>query len=101
MRNPEMGVVTREAVMDELAEVVDPKLGRSILELDLVEKLDIQDDKVEVAFHLTSSYCPPMFATKIAQDVKDYASYATGIMKVKVEVLGHYMADYVNDTVNR
>lgn len=96
-----MGVVTRQAVMDELAKVIDPELGRSILELDLVETLDIQEDKVEVTFHLTSPYCPPMFAMKIAQDVKDYASNAKGVKEVKIEVLGHYMADYVNDTVNR
>ena len=96
-----MSVVTKEAVLDELAKVIDPELGRSILELDLVEKLDIQDDKVEVKFHLTSPYCPPMFAMKIAQDVKDYASNVKGVKGVKIEVLGHYMADYVNDTVNK
>ncbi|MFQ5872122.1 MAG: iron-sulfur cluster assembly protein, partial [Candidatus Geothermarchaeales archaeon] len=61
MRNRKMSVVTRQAVMDELAKVIDPELGRSILELDLVETLDIQEDKVEVTFHLTSPYCPPMF----------------------------------------
>jgi metal-sulfur cluster biosynthetic enzyme len=96
-----MGAVTKQAVLDELAKVIDPELGRSILELDLVDKLDIEDDSVAVEFHLTSPYCPPMFAMKIAQDVKDYTSQVKGVKGVEIKVKGHYMADYVNDTVNK
>ena len=93
--------VQEEEVMEQLRRVMDPEIGRSITELNLIDEVNTKDGNVEVVFHLTMPYCPPMFAMKIAGDIRDYASKAKGVEKVTVKLTDHYMADYINENINR
>jgi metal-sulfur cluster biosynthetic enzyme len=91
---------TRRKIFDELTKIVDPEIGVSIMELELVDKVDINSGKVAVDLHLTSPFCPAVFGFKIAQDVRDNIYKLTGINDVKVQVSNHFMADAINKQVN-
>jgi metal-sulfur cluster biosynthetic enzyme len=72
-----------------------------IVEMNLIDKLEVQDGVVNIEYHATTPYCPPIFALKISQDMKTYALQAKGVKDVKVTVKGHYLADAVNKQVNK
>lgn len=91
---------TRRRIFDELTKVVDPEIGVSIMELELVDKVDIDSGKVKVDLHLTSPFCPAVFGFKIAQDVRDNIYKLPSINDVKVNVSNHFMADAINKQVN-
>lgn len=95
------GVVDRKKMYQELSKVVDPEVGVPITEMNLVDKMDINPDgSVLVEFHLTAPFCPPMFALKIAQDIKENLSKVEGVKGVTVTMKDHYMAEYINKVVN-
>ena len=91
---------TRRQIFDELTRIVDPEIGVSIMELELVDKVDIDSGKVNIDLHLTSPFCPAVFGFKIAQDVRDNVYRLPGIEAVKVNVSNHFMADAINKQVN-
>jgi metal-sulfur cluster biosynthetic enzyme len=91
---------TRRKIFDELTKIVDPEIGVSIMELELVDKVDINTGKVNVDLHLTSPFCPAVFGFKIAQDVRDNIYKLSGIKEVKVNVSNHFMAEAINKQVN-
>ncbi len=91
---------TRRQIFDELTKVVDPEIGVSIMELELIDKVDIQMGRVNIDLHLTSPFCPAVFGFKIAQDVRDNIYRLQGIDDVKVNVSNHFMADAINKQVN-
>ena len=92
--------LTRRQIFDELTKIVDPEIGVSIMELELVDKVDIEKGNVNVDLHLTSPFCPAIFGFKIAQDVRDNIFRVKGINDVKVNVSNHFMAEAINKQVN-
>ncbi|HYZ51082.1 MAG TPA: iron-sulfur cluster assembly protein [Nitrososphaeraceae archaeon] len=90
----------RKQIFDELTKIVDPEIGVSIMELELVDKVDLNDGKVNVDLHLTSPFCPAVFGFKIAQDVRDNIYKLQSIQDVKVNVSNHFMAEAINKQVN-
>ncbi|MFL6395005.1 MAG: metal-sulfur cluster assembly factor [Nitrososphaeraceae archaeon] len=90
----------RKQIFDELTKIVDPEIGVSIMELELVDKVDLNDGKVNIDLHLTSPFCPAVFGFKIAQDVRDNIYKLETINDVKVNVSNHFMADAINKQVN-
>lgn len=91
---------TRRLIFEELTKIVDPEIGVSIMELELIDKVDINNGKVCVDLHLTSPFCPAVFGFKIAQDVRDNIYNLQEIQDVKVNVSNHFMADAINKQVN-
>ena len=90
----------RKLIFDELTKIVDPEIGVSIMEFELVDKVDINESNVAVDLHLTSPFCPAIFGFKIAQDVRDNIYMIEGISAVKVNVSNHFMAEAMNKQVN-
>lgn len=91
---------TRKLIFDELTKIVDPEIGVSIMELELIDQVDLNSGKVNVDLHLTSPFCPAVFGFKIAQDVRDNIYKLDGIQDVKVNVSNHFMAEAINKQVN-
>src|SRR5215208_6512378 len=91
---------TRRKIFEELTKIVDPEIGVSIMELELVDKVDIDSGKIKVDLHLTSPFCPAVFGFKIAQDVRDNIYKIEGIENVKINVSNHFMAEAINKQVN-
>lgn len=90
----------RVKIFEELTKIVDPEINVSIMELQLVDNVDIQDGTVKVDMHLTSPFCPAIFGFKIAQDVRDNLGKITGVKKVTLNVSNHFMAEAINKQVN-
>jgi metal-sulfur cluster biosynthetic enzyme len=88
-------------VQRQISKIVDPEIGMPIVEMNLIDKLDIKDGQVDVEYHATTQYCPPVFALKISQDLKDSLMQVKGVKGVKVLVTGHYFADAINRQVNK
>ncbi len=84
-----------------LSKIIDPELGRSITDLKLVDKLTVEGGLVTVEFHLTAPFCPPVFALKIASDIKAAVISTKGVTDSKVTLRGHYLAEAVNKQVNK
>ena len=90
----------RKSTFDELTKIVDPEIGVSIMELELIDKVDIEEGKVKIDLHLTSPFCPAIFGFKIAQDIRDNVYKIQGVTESKVNVSNHFMADAINKQVN-
>jgi metal-sulfur cluster biosynthetic enzyme len=88
-------------VQKQISKVVDPEIGMPIVEMNLIDKLDIKEGEVDVEYHATTQYCPPVFALKISQDLRDGLMQVKGVKGVKVLVTGHYFADAINRQVNK
>ncbi len=88
-------------VQKQISKIVDPEIGMPIVEMNLIDKLDIKDGQVDVEYHATTQYCPPVFALKISQDLRDGLLQVKGVKEVKVLVTGHYFADAINRQVNK
>ncbi len=99
--NVEMSLVDESAVQAALSKIMDPELGRPITDLKLVDKLAIEGSSVDLEFHLTAPFCPPIFALKIASDIKAGVLSVPGVTDAKVTLRGHYLAEAVNKQVNR
>lgn len=93
--------VDQKEIQRQLSKVVDPEIGMPIMEMNLIDKLDVSDGNVDIQYHATTPYCPPIFALKISQDIKSSVQQVKGVKDVKVVVTGHYLADAVNKQVNK
>jgi metal-sulfur cluster biosynthetic enzyme len=93
--------VDLKEVQRQLSKVIDPEIGVPIVEMNLIDKLDIQNGNVDIAYHATTPYCPPIFALKISQDMKSCVEQVKNVKSVKVTVSGHYLSDAVNRQVNK
>src|SRR5579871_4914304 len=93
--------VDLKEVQRQLSKVIDPEIGVPIVEINLIDKLDIQNGNIDIQYHATTPYCPPVFALKISQDLKTNVQQVKGVKDVKVVVTGHYLADAVNRQVNK
>ncbi len=93
--------VDRAELEERLSKIIDPELGRSITEMRLIDRLEVSGSNVDVEFHLTAPFCPPVFALKIASDIRSSVLASKGVRTARVVLRGHYLADAVNKQVNR
>jgi len=93
--------VEESALNAAMSKIMDPELGRSITELKLIDKMTVTGGGVDVEFHLTAPFCPPVFALKIASDIKAGLLSVAGVKDAKVTLRGHYLAEAVNKQVNK
>ncbi|MDG7035303.1 MAG: DUF59 domain-containing protein [Nitrososphaerota archaeon] len=96
----------KDKMMDQawenLSKVIDPEIGVSIMELNLVQKLEISDEGLAtVEVKMTTPVCPSMLALQLAYDVKNAVASVEGVKKVNVTLLEHYMAEVINENVNQ
>ncbi len=96
-----MSQVEESALNEALSKVVDPELGRPITDLKLIDKLTVSGGSVDLEFHLTAPFCPPIFALKIASDIKAGILSVPGVKEARVTLRGHYLAEAVNKQVNK
>jgi metal-sulfur cluster biosynthetic enzyme len=93
--------VDMKDIQRQLSKVIDPEIGLPIVEMNLIDKLDVKDGSVDIQYHATTPYCPPIFALKISQDMKSNVEQLKGVKSVRVVVSGHYLSDAINRQVNK
>lgn len=94
-------MVDRKQIIKELNKVVDPEVNIPITDMELVDEITIEKSgDVSVTFHFTTPYCPPVFAYKIALDIKHLVEKLDGVKSVKVFLKDHYLAEKINGELN-
>ncbi len=77
-------VAKQERILNALQAVLDPEIGMSVIDLDLIREVNIGNEEAEVRMVLTTPFCPygPMLINQIQA-----ASEQAAEMPVKVTVL--------------
>ena len=87
------------AVKDAVSAVNDPHMGVSIVEMGIVESSEIDGSTANLVIRPTNPGC--MSVTRIAAQAKTEALKVDGIDKVKLTIVGHIMADALNEMFNK
>lgn len=76
---------TVEEVYAAVGEVLDPDLGLPILDLGLIYKVEVNADKVEIDFTLTSPACP--VGDLLVEDLQETVKARTGAQDVAATIV--------------
>ncbi|WP_327054068.1 iron-sulfur cluster assembly protein [Halomicrococcus gelatinilyticus] len=91
---------SREAIVERLRRVDDPELDRSIVDLEYVDRVDVDGDRVTVAFVLPTAWCSPAFAWMMATGIRDEVGALPGVADVTVDLRDHMHAEEITTGVN-
>lgn len=75
-------MATQDAVMAALRQVQDPELHKSLVELNMIESVEIDDGHVTVTVKLTIAGCP--LKDTIRRDVEEAVAQVEGVRQVSV-----------------
>jgi len=89
-----------EIIWCELAKVIDPEMGLSVVDLGLVDEIDIRKEEISVNFHLRTPDYPTALALFIAGDIKERLVSVPGIRRAVVTLNNHVMAVQINRQIN-
>lgn len=78
-------MATKGEVLDALSRVVDPEIGINIVDVGLVYRVEVEENRVEVDFTLTSPGCP--LADTIVADIRREVTEATGISEIQANLV--------------
>lgn len=90
-----------EAVRTAAGSTPDPEVRCSIAELDLLDDVTVEDDRVTVHYHLTSPLCPAQFATRIGQEIRRRVMAVPGVHGCEVVIQDHFLRDEIQLQINR
>jgi len=76
-------VVSKNEVMTALKDVMDPELHISIVNLQMVKNIELEQDKVKIQIALTVGGCP--LSKTISNDVQEAVMKLPGVKQVDVE----------------
>jgi metal-sulfur cluster biosynthetic enzyme len=77
--------VSKGDILESLRKVLDPEIGINIVDLGLIYRIDVFDDRTEVDFTLTSPGCP--LADTIDADIKNILVDDHNIENVQTQVV--------------
>jgi len=79
-------MITKEKIIQALKEVIDPEIGVSLVEMNLIKDVLIEGEKVKVKMTLTIPGCP--LANQLVEDVKrKVESLLEGVKEADVELV--------------
>jgi Mrp family chromosome partitioning ATPase/intein/homing endonuclease len=76
-------LVDKNLVLEKLRDVLDPEIGRSIVDLNMVRDITVNDGNVYVKIALTVAHCP--LAKTLQTDVENAVRKLEDVRSVKVE----------------
>jgi len=88
------------AILERLAQVLDPELDESILDLGFVRLLQLRSGHASVAVRLPTSWCAVNFAYLMAEDIRRALLTVEGIRQVTVRLGDHCAAEEIEAAVN-
>jgi len=88
------------AILQRLAQVLDPELDESILDLGFVRALQLRSGHASIALRLPTSWCAVNFAYLMAEDVRCALLTVEGIRQVTVRLGDHCAAEEIEAAVN-
>jgi metal-sulfur cluster biosynthetic enzyme len=92
-----MGKEVEDKVIEALKSVMDPETGMSMVDMQLIHKVEETDGNVNVEFIPSSPMCPIAFY--LAQEIKTAVLKVPGVKKAKINCKGHMMEDQINKSL--
>jgi len=80
--SPVSGMPGKDAVMDALRRVNDPELHRSIVDLGMVERVEVEGNRVSLTVNLTTPACP--LRDRIEKEVTEVLRAVPGVTDVRL-----------------
>ena len=93
-----MGKEIEDKVMEALKLVMDPETGMSMVDMQLISKVEENDGSVNVEFIPSSPMCPMAFY--LAKEIKGAVFKVEGVKNAKINCKGHMMEEQINKSVN-
>src|SRR5258708_32538731 len=87
-------------ILGRLAQVLDPQLDESILDLGFVRSLQLRSGHASVALRLPTSWCAVNFAYLMAEDIRRALLMVEGVRRVTIRLGGHCAAEEIEAAVN-
>jgi len=78
-------MVTKEKIIKALKEVIDPEVGLSLVDMDLIKDVLIEGEEVKIKMTLTIPGCP--LANMLTDNVKKKVESLEGVKKAEVELV--------------
>ena len=78
-------IITKEQVMAALKGIIDPEIGISLVEMNLIKEVLIKGDKVKIKMTLTTPGCP--LASHLVNEVKKKVENLAGVAQAQVELV--------------
>jgi metal-sulfur cluster biosynthetic enzyme len=88
------------AILKRLAQVLDPELDESIVDLGFVRSLRLHSGHADVALQLPTSWCAVNFAYLMAEDVRRAVLTVEGVHHATVHLGDHCAAREIEAAVN-
>jgi metal-sulfur cluster biosynthetic enzyme len=88
------------AILERLAQVLDPELDESILDLGFVRSLKLRSGHASVTLQLPTNWCAVNFAYLMAEDVRRALLGVEGVGRVTVRLGDHCAAGEIEAAVN-
>ncbi|MGB9631414.1 MAG: metal-sulfur cluster assembly factor [Candidatus Methanodesulfokora sp.] len=89
-----------ERIWEKLREVKDPEVGRSIVELGLVDEVRYENGVVYVTFHPTTPFCPSTLSVQMGVDIYVRVSELEGVRNAIVRIKDHAYEKLVNELID-
>lgn len=93
-------MITRTAVMTALEAVRDPELDESVVALDFVADVEIDQADVHVTLRLPTFFCAANFAWMMVSDARQAIGTLDGVGAIEVTLPDHYASDEITAGVN-
>jgi metal-sulfur cluster biosynthetic enzyme len=74
-------VKTEDGLREALRVVVDPEIGMNIIELGLIRKIELDDERAHLTMIMTTPFCPyaPQLLEQTRRAAQEYAGLPTTI----------------------
>lgn len=78
-------MITKKQLIEALKEVMDPEIGISLVEMNLIRDVLIEKDRVKIKMTLTTPGCP--LASYLVNEVKKKVESISGVSQAQVELI--------------
>lgn len=78
-------MISEEKIKEALSQVMDPELNRSLVDLGMVKKIQIEGRKIKITLALTLAGCP--LKEQIAQEARKAVFALEGVEEVEIEMV--------------
>ncbi len=78
-------MTTEDEIRSALATVIDPEIGANLIELNMIRRINISEDRVSVDLVLTAPGCP--LANYIVEGARMTVAAVPGVKSAEVNVL--------------
>ncbi len=76
--------LTREIVLEALGKVLDPEIGRDLVSLGMIDKLEVEGSDVSFTINLTTPACP--LSSEIQSSARAAVEAIAGVENIKIEM---------------